>query len=311
MKLSLILIFAAVGLSTSCKPLSSRETTKPTSFVPVISTSTPIAEPPAMSSELPVASPTEFPGQSTSTTTLGQMEREEDEGDKVTATLDWNPEPTQLILFATFCCGKVSRVTLMNYIPDAQLWGDGRIVWTEFADDGQRRVLEGRLTTEQIQALLEQMNNTGFFGWQELYADSSIADASEQCLVVETDVKSKKVCEYVAGAPQAFHDLYAYIAAGAGATGQDYIPATGYLTAHPLPIPSNLTPPADFNWPADLLKLSLEQTTDGMRIEGKALETSWQVVNIKWRGSIIEDGKNYYSISLQIPDLNGLGSTNR
>jgi hypothetical protein len=192
----------------------------------------------------------------------------------------------------------------LNAIADARLWGDGRIIWIELNDDtGQRRVLEGWLSPEQMQALFQRFDEAGFFGWEERYDDRSVTDAADQCLAVELAGRSKKVCQYVSGAPAAFQELYAYVASGAGASGRDYVPTTGYLTAHPLQLPADMDPPVDFEWPAAELGLSLDQAGAGVWVEGETLETSWQVVNTKWQGNIVRDGDAYYGLSLQIPGL--------
>lgn len=295
MKQEWFLTLIVAGLMTSCGTEFTVGTIEPSSV-----TSTLISAKPTLTIQPSSVTSTPISAKPTLTTVTPEPTENSSVG-KV--NLSWNPNPAEPILSATFCCGKVTRVVLFNYIPDARIWGDGHIIWTQLTDNGQRHVLKGQLTSEQMQTLLQRLSDTGFFSWQDRYADRSIADAAEQCLMVELETQSKKVCEYVAGAPVVFHELYTYIAAGSGATGQDYTPTIGYLTAHPLPLPANLTPPIDFKWPAATLGLSLDQAINGVWVEGKALETSWQMVNTKWRGSIIQDGDAYYSISLQIPGL--------
>ncbi len=229
--------------------------------------------------------------------------RADNTGDESQMELNWNTDPDTLIVSATFCCGHTPNVAQLNYIPDALIWGDGRIIWVESADSGERRVLEGQLTPDQMHDLGQRVAGDGFFDWQDSYVDRSVADAAEQCLSVELEQQSKKVCEYFDGAPQAFHDLYAYIAHGAGAAGKNYAPEIGYLTAHPLALPENFTPPATQHWPAATLGLSLGQTEDGVWIEGEVLELAWSVVNANWLGIAVQEEDAYYQISVQIPGL--------
>ena len=216
--------------------------------------------------------------------------------------LSWNRDPQARLISATFCCGHITQVTLLNYIPDALVWGDGRIIWVE-PDNEARRVLAGRLSVEQIEALLERMAAAGFFSWQDRYADQSVADAPDQCLSVELENQSKKVCEYFQGAPPAFHELYAEVAGGAGATGADYLPERGYLTAYPLDLPNGFTPPVDAVWPVDSAGFSLAEIGAGRWVEGETLNIAWEMVNAKWRGMIIQESEIYYQLTLQIPGL--------
>jgi hypothetical protein len=219
------------------------------------------------------------------------------------AIMNWNPDPNMVILSATTCCGRVSRVEQLNYIPDSRIWGDGHIIWTELRDDGARKVMEGWLTPDETEALLARFSDAGFFGWQALYADPSVADAPQQCLTIEIETQAKTVCEVYAGAPSLFHDLYRDVAAGAGALGKEYEPQTGFLTAHALQFPSTFDPPVDFEWPAAKFGLSLSEATSGVWVEGDVLREAWQVVNKHWRGSIVKDGDAYYDLSLQVPGL--------
>jgi hypothetical protein len=212
-------------------------------------------------------------------------------------------EPDTPVVSATFFGGRTTQVAVNNYIPDAQIWGDGRIIWVEHTDSGERRVLEGRLAPNQMRALLQRVVDDGFFSWQDYYVNRTVADAPEQCLSIELERRSKKVCEYFEGAPQAFHDLYAYIAQGAEVTGTDYMPETGLLKANPLHFPEQFSPPVDWQWPTAALGMSLSEAVDGIWVEGAIFELAWRIVNAKWKGMIVQDDDAYYEISVQVPGV--------
>jgi hypothetical protein len=217
--------------------------------------------------------------------------------------VQWDTKPDKLILRATFCCGFVPQGYAQNYIPDAQVWGDGRMIWSQQSSGGGRRVLTAQLTTPQMQALLQRVVDAGFFGWKDEYADYSVTDMASQCLSVELTRQSKSVCEYYKGAPQAFHELYDYVVGGAGATGADYIPAKGYLTATPQTFSSQQKVQPDLNWPATSVGFSLSEAVNGKWVEGEALKLTWRVVNTKLWGSVVQDGDKYYQLTLQIPEV--------
>ncbi len=216
--------------------------------------------------------------------------------------ITWDTDPEALIVSATYCCGFVLSYEVENYIPDAQIWGDGRIIWVEEGGD-QRKVFEGALTQGQMADFLRFIETEGFFGWEDLYANYNITDHAHQCLEIVLLEESKRVCEYIEGAPRAFHYLYNRIAKGAGATGTAFIPDSGYLISYLFP---RLYAKRYFNdqiWEADKMGFSLEEAVHGLWIEGEVLETAWEIVNINiWR-NLIQDGEDYYEIAIQIPGV--------
>ena len=216
--------------------------------------------------------------------------------------LAWNRDPNSRLLVATFCCGYVPRVMALNYIADATIWGDGRIIWVE-QDKGARRVLQGQLTPEQVQVLLQQASSAGFFEWEARYANEGVADAAEQCLSINLAEQTKQVCEYFEGAPDAFHQLYATITAGAGVTGTGFVPERGYLTATPVERAADATAVVHGTWPAETIGFSLSEATAGRWIEGDILDAAWSLVNPNWQGMTIQEREVFYEISIQLPEL--------
>ena len=218
-----------------------------------------------------------------------------------TGQINWNHSPDQRIIQAIFCCGFTTRNFAMNYLAEATVWGDGRIVWVEQSPEGARQVLEGHLTMDQLNNLFQRVVETGFFDWDERYANEMIADAADKCLQITIENRSKEVCEYVEGAPPAFHDLYAEVAAGAGATGTPYVPKRGYLTATVLPEGGDFSETVEM-WPEEAAGFSLSEATGGRWVEGEALDTAWRVVN-QGPFTAVEEGETYYELTLQLPDL--------
>ncbi len=193
---------------------------------------------------------------------------------------------------------------LLNYVPDAKVWGDGRIVWTQHDADGVRQVWQGRLSEAQLGQLFVQAHRAGFFRWKDLYHDPRVADASTQCLRLQLRDRAKEVCEYFTGAPEAFHALYDFVQGGAGAAGAPYAPQRGWLIAHPL---DGFQPEAGMvtlTWPAAQAGMALGDAADGVWIEGETLGWAWDVVNANSWANFVRDGADYYQISLQVPGLN-------
>jgi hypothetical protein len=190
-----------------------------------------------------------------------------------------------------------------NTLPDGQVWGDGRILWVESASDGTRRVLQGTLTTGELEALLASIVEAGFFGWEDLYGDFGITDQPTQCLLVHLNAASKSVCEYYQGAPEHYDALYLQVAAGAGAAGVDYVPERAYLKVY---LQEFHYPPDRDKvavWPAETLGVSLAAQTQGVWVEGEALALAWRIVNAGAWGSLAREGEDYYHLGLLVPGL--------
>ena len=242
------------------------------------------------------------PGESLSES-LGNQE----EGPPVVVELPplvWEKDPQAVVISATFCCGFVPRLAVTNYIPEAQIWGDGRIVWVEQEDTGSRSVFQAQLTPEEVSALLEQIAGAGFFGWEARDGDFTVSDLADQCLQVNLESGSTAVCEYYKGAPQAFHTLYDFITSGAGKRGGIYTPEVGYLTVNELGS-ADQAAPEDINleWDAAGLELSLDKVGDGEWIKGEGLELAWRAVNARPYFPVVRSGDTLYEIGLQIPGL--------
>lgn len=219
--------------------------------------------------------------------------------------ISWDARPEALIVRGTFCCGLVPITLVQNYIPDVQIWGDGRMIWTQSSSTGnQRRVLEAHLTPEQMTDVLQRAVNDGFFGWKDSYADYTVTDYPSQCLTITLTSTSKTVCEYFKGAPKAFHTLYAYLANGAGQSGTDFVPTRGYLKSELQNYGGQPAPTINFHWPANSFGFSLSEATNGKWVEGEALAFAWHVVSENPWGEVIRDGEEYYQISVQILGVN-------
>lgn len=215
----------------------------------------------------------------------------------------WRADPQAKIVTATYCCGLVPVHVKTNYIPAAQIWGDGRIIWTQFDPAGRRQVLVGRLSSERVAALLDGVVAEGFFEWQERYiAPNSPTDLPSKCLTIQVENRTKRVCEYFEGAPQAFHDFFDVIASGAGVTGEPYVPERAYLTAEQR---GQAAASAEIlDWDDGALGVSLDQASQGMWLEqGPALARAWDVVNASAWQPLVKQGEDIYLLVLQVPGV--------
>jgi hypothetical protein len=218
--------------------------------------------------------------------------------------VEWDPSPTAVVLSATYCCGLVPLYYGENYIPDAQIYGDGRIVWVEDLEGGARRVNTGTLSAAELEALLQSVVDAGFFGWADNYANYNVTDLPNKCLHIFLTGATKSVCEYYEGAPAAFHELYREAANGAGAQASEFVPAEGVLSVSPTTEPYNVTVEDYLDWDPAVTGLSLATVTTPQTVDGNALALAWRAVNRNTWSPLVREGDVYYYLVVGVPGLN-------
>lgn len=255
------------------------------------------------------ANPTSLPSPEATDPSDTQDSAPEEEGTPVPdddkRQLPWNTDPEALIISATFCCGFSPQLAVTNYIPDAQVWGDGRVVWVEQHEDGSRTVWEGYIDLGELELLLNRFRDAGFYEWEDYYANQQISDLADQCIQVSLIDKKKSVCEYYEGAPDAFHELYDLLLKGAGASeAEEYVPESGFLTVIPLGTEAQIeSVNVALEWETSELGVSLSEVGEGVWVKGPSLEAAWAAVNFKPWNPIVREGDSFYMVGLQVPPM--------
>ena len=106
----------------------------------------------------------------------------------------------------------------------------------------------------------------------------------------------------IEGAPEAFHTLYDLLKTGAGASGVPFTPEAGYLQAREFGKASENDQTA-LPWASKEMGFSLQESANGLWIEGAALEIVWDAVNAHPGGLVFQDGEMLYILTLQVPGL--------
>ncbi len=219
-------------------------------------------------------------------------------------TPEWDNSPDARIITAVDACGLVEPYFPVNDIPQAQVWGDGRIIWTAF-ENGVRHVLTGQLSQEEMTSLLQKFTNAGFFNWDEEYANYEIYDGCTMCIQVNLANQSHEVCDYEqGGSPKQFTELFIMLNKGAGAEPSPYLPEGGTLRVFPRGTAdaSGLSPALD--WPVDLAGFSLADVSEeGVWIEGALVEPVWLAANLPYWKQAVQEGDQLYSLALIIPGI--------
>jgi hypothetical protein len=182
------------------------------------------------------------------------------------------------------------------YIPEVRVWPDGRIIWVE-RDGPSREVLEGQLTKEERDALLDRIVSAGFFEWESDYYTVGGHSVAPIYLQVNLADRSKEIREH-GGAPDAYYELEEFLQSGAGAERRDYVPSRGYVTLKKLD-----GDPVGAPWPSDA-QLTPEEIGEGRYVQGETLQFVWEQVNAHPTAPVYveHDGTGYIAM-VQVPNV--------
>lgn len=220
------------------------------------------------------------------------------------AELAWDHAPEMLIIqAASDGGGSAPNAALVNDLFDAQVWGDGRIIWTTWDDDFQRQVWQGQLSEAEMTALLQAVADKGFFRMKARYAPrETVIDGGTIRMSVHLLESSQEVSEYVSGAPDKFHELVDLLTSGAGAAGTPYLPQSGQLTARDTEARDWMDKTELPVWDAAALGVDLQEA-EGIWLEGDALLHAWEAVNQNYVFPIVEQEGSYFELHLRLPEV--------
>lgn len=229
------------------------------------------------------------------------MDKPDVEGGQV-STDAWNSAADNVVIRVTNFGGLMPEGFARNYIPELQVYGDGRAIWVDYKDNGSRAVLQGQLPPDELAGLLERIEASGFYGWDDRYENPLVMDAPEKCIQVNLIDRQKQVCEYVEGAPEAFHRLFDFLSLGAGIEGTAFVPSQAYVTSYAIGTTDRPLSGMVLSWePVD--GLTMPDLQSGQWLEGAGLQQLWQMTNAGPGGAVIQEGNTYYQLSVQITDV--------
>jgi hypothetical protein len=214
--------------------------------------------------------------------------------------LAYSTNPDDVIVQATSTGGLVPEAYVQSYIPGFRLYGDGRVVWSNWSD-GQTSVQQANMTAEEMSVLVAWIAGKGFFGMKNLYIPKNPpTDLPNDCVRVNPMNEQKIVCEYYEGAPKKWWEIYGHLRRGADVTGyQPYQPMKGRVIGELI----TWGEPQDaVAWPESLTPRPADMP-EGEWVEGEALDFLWQGRLEQGPWMIYEDGGEYYGLVLQVPGL--------
>lgn len=220
--------------------------------------------------------------------------------------LDWSVDPGTRVVLATTCCDSPTTEELVRfYIPEAQLWGDGRFLWTEQDEEGARQVFVTWLSTNEMQALLQEVAAAGFLEWDAKYQGEPVVDAAGKCLNITLTDQERSVCEAHGGAPAAFYTLFDRLSQGAGKSGTLYQPERTYVTGFQLEELVGPRPEAELSWEEMQVQGPATQILSGFWLDDEKIVLKlWKAANQDgYHMPLVEDGDRFYRIILQVPGV--------
>jgi hypothetical protein len=307
MKFKWFVLILLVTLLTACAQAST--TVQNPSTPPSIDAAAVTGQPGAASSSTPEPGVVSLSSEQTQAAQSNSGSEGNSAPESTVPPIEWDSNPATVIITAINCCGLVTPFYHNNYIPDALVWGDGRIIWTQAGAGGNRQVLQGQLTSSQLHDWLQSAADVGFFGWKPLYKDDiSPTDLPTRCITINLTSQVKQVCEYAQVAPQAYQMLYDQLGQGLGAAGTPFVPQRAYLTAHSIPKinPGNESASPDGKtplWNDKAAGVSLADAGNGIWLQGASLQQAWELVNQNPMAPSVVDNGQVYQITLQVPGI--------
>jgi len=225
--------------------------------------------------------------------------------DIVPLTVEWDPDPEALIVEIDTFGGPVPQPQALNHIPDARIWGDGRIVWVERQKDASRVVRQGQLSKQELTQLARFVVEEGFFDWHEHYQpDNPPPDMPTSHITVNLADQSQTVSQYFGGAPAGFWRIYDRIQTLVP-DGEPLAPQRGWLRAwpHETDLPDDEMLP----WPTDAGFTLSEATDAGRWIKAPILTLVWDALNrsggYATTRAVFREGEKAYSLTVQVSGI--------
>ncbi|MBI5304794.1 MAG: hypothetical protein HY868_21850 [Chloroflexi bacterium] len=186
------------------------------------------------------------------------------------------------------------------HVPMFRLFGDGLVVFAGepgFANGLDASVRVGRLTETQIQTLLNDLNQTGFFGLQEYYEPRVKAPDQATATISVYLARAKTVRVYApddANTPQQFADAYAIIQRAMPTDAQSFTPTDGFLSATLAGSASEIASANFGEWKDAGVRLA--DVADGVTVAGNNFAAIAALVGKTYPGALFREGERVYRV---------------
>ena len=185
-------------------------------------------------------------------------------------------------------------------IPRVQVWGDGHIVWVTYTKHEYRQVWEGFLSDNQMENVIDQFIQAGFFTPYRRLIKRDFA--FDSLAIYLSDANHE---EMIDPGYSRIYELVEYLYTGAGAEPTAFTPNAGLLFAFPIEETEfhGLDVNAPYTWPDREWGYTLEFLgSDGYSItDSDQITFIWDIVNSP-TPFVNSDGQIYW-IVFAIPGI--------
>ncbi len=183
-----------------------------------------------------------------------------------------------------------------NHIPDLRVWGDGRVIFSQYSPDRKRSVKIGNFDKSQIQTLLQLIAKSGFFRPNTPEVPNPAGTGYELKVVLTSGTYDYNWTFQ----PIIYSDL---IKAAGAYDLAEFTPERALLVSSPY-YPDWTQPKTDLPiWPSEY-SFSLAEADKGSWVSGDMLTFLWNSVNnSRYIVPGFQEDNKSYSIALQVPGV--------
>lgn len=229
----------------------------------------------------------------------GDDKNSDDAADSNLRRFDWDRSSTAILFQIDEVATANTESMIKNSIPPCTIWGDGRLVWTNYVE-GTNEVLESRLSDEQIRSFVEFVIGNGFYSWEDSIVPPADFDPVRQTMTLNLYGEQHTVERY----GDWDGNRYDLILERCGTIAEAralVVAQGGWIRAYAVErSDSAIQTPWQRNAPIGLAELA-EQGTP-IWVEGYWAATIWEFTRSIRPVQFIERG-NAYLISIEVPSI--------
>lgn len=212
---------------------------------------------------------------------------------------DWDRSATSILFQIDEVATTSPEAMIKNTIPPCTIWGDGRLVWTNYVD-GTNEVLESRLSDEQIRSFVEYIIGNGFYSWEDSIVPPADFDPIRQTMTLNLYGEQHTVERY--GDWEG--NRYPVILQRCGQLAEAralVVAQGGWIRAYEVePSTSAIQTPWQRSAPVELATLVAEGTA--VWVEGYWAADIWDITRSVRIVHFLERGKSYL-VSIEVPGI--------
>lgn len=226
--------------------------------------------------------------------------------DQQLGPLEWDHDPTTIILRFDERVNEGPPAQLANEIPLCTVWGDGHIVWVNrFSENNepvQTEILEARLSDEAVRGLIEDVIFTGFYDWESNFLIPDYSNPVIQSISLNLFSEERTVSRYTDWAVNGFARLLEACTQASDSPAQ-FLPEGVWLTAYEVPYN---TQDSYWVWFSDLYGFSLGEVANGQPprwVTGDLAKELFSRTVLAPGGSYALEDDKAYELAVQVPNI--------